>query len=166
MEGRVTLPAGRGSTESCAISAQDSSGWDHQEPLVLSAQDRATIARRSWLGLVRALAAQGFMGLAVVLLAWGIAGVDAAASALIGAVAYFVPNMLFALRLLHGYWAHGPSGGQAFFWGEAFKLLSAAGLVVLAAWRWGDWLVWPAFLLGLLGVMKGYLVLLVLRRLP
>ncbi|MFC4296530.1 ATP synthase subunit I [Castellaniella hirudinis] len=139
---------------------------DSDAPLVLSDEDRITVARRSQTGLFRALAAQAFTGMLVVLGAWGIAGKDAGFSALIGAAAYFVPNALFALRLLLGYFGPKRPGSLAFFWGELFKLLMVAGVVVLVAWRWGGWLHWPAFLLGLLGVMKGYVVLLAVRRLP
>ena len=124
------------------------------------------IARRSQVGLYRALAAQAFTGMLVVLGAWGFAGKDAGVSALIGAAAYFVPNALFAVRLLLGYFGPKIPGSLAFFVGEMLKLLVVAGVVVLVAWQWGNWLHWPAFLLGLLGVMKGYVVLLVLRRLP
>jgi len=139
---------------------------DPGDVLVLSAEDRAHIARRSRAGLFRALAAQACTGMLVVVLAWMIAGTNAAVSALLGAAAYFVPNALFALRLLAGHWAPARAGALVFFWAEAFKLLAAAGVVVLVAWRWGGWLDWLAFLLGLLGVMKGYVVLLALRRLP
>jgi len=139
---------------------------DAARPLALSAADRAAIARRSRVGLFRALAAQAFTGMLVVLGAWGIAGKDAGASALIGAAAYFVPNALFALRLLLGYFGPKRPGSLAFFWGEFLKLLTVAGVVILVAWQWAGWLNWPAFLLGLLGVMKGYVVLLALRRLP
>jgi len=139
---------------------------DPAEPLALSDAERALIARRSRVGLFRALAAQAFTGMLVVLGAWGIAGKDAGASALIGAAAYFVPNALFAMRLLLGYFGPKRPGSLAFFWGELLKLLVVAGVVVLVAWRWGGWLNWLAFLLGLMGVMKGYVVLLALRRLP
>lgn len=141
-------------------------GVDEFATLVLSDADRARIARRSRRGLFWALGAQALAGVTVVLLAWGIAGKNAGVSALIGAAAYFVPNAVFALRLLLGYFGPRRPGSLAFFWGEALKLLVAGGVVVLAAWRYGGWLVWPAFLLGLLGVMKGYVVLLALRRLP
>ncbi|CAM5782613.1 ATP synthase subunit I [Castellaniella caeni] len=144
----------------------DASAPQATDRLVLSDADRAAIARRSRVGLFWALAAQAFMALLVVLGAWGVAGKDAGASAFIGAAAYFVPNTLFALRLLLGYFGPKRPGSLAFFWGEALKLLAVAGVVVLVAWRWSGWLVWPAFLLGLLGVMKGYVVLLALRRLP
>ncbi|TAN27314.1 MAG: hypothetical protein EPN31_12365 [Castellaniella sp.] len=143
--------------------------WPADDPvpeLKLSDQDRVRIARRSRIGLFQALSAQAVTGLMVVLGAWGFAGSDAGASALIGAVAYFVPNALFAVRLLLGYLAPRRPGSLVFFWGEALKLLATALIVVAVAWRWGGWLVWPAFLLGLLGVMKGYVVLMALRRLP
>lgn len=144
----------------------DGGSPDEARPLVLGDAERALIARRSRVGLFRALAAQAFTGMLVVLGAWGIAGKDAGASALIGAAAYFVPNALFAMRLLLGYFGPKRPGSLAFFWGEFLKLLVVAGVVVLVAWQWGSWLNWLAFLLGLLGVMKGYVVLLALRRLP
>ena len=152
MDARTTNPDG-GSSEPAEL-------------LVLSDQERLLIARRSRVGLFRALAAQAFTGMLVVLGAWWIAGKDAGVSALVGAAAYFVPNTLFAMRLLLGYFGPKRPGSLAFFWGEMLKLLMAAAVVVLVAWRWGDWLNWLAFLLGLLGVMKGYVVLLALRRLP
>ncbi len=139
---------------------------DAPEPLILTDQELATIAWRARVGLFRALGAQAFTGMLVVLASWGLAGFDAGASAFAGAAAYFVPNALFALRLLVGYVGPQRPGSLAFFWGEALKLLAAAGVVVLVAWYAGDRLVWPAFLLGLLGVMKGYVVLLAMRRMP
>lgn len=134
--------------------------------LVLTDRDRAAIARRARVGLFRALGAQASMMLLAVLVSWMVGGFEAGASALIGAAAYFVPNALFAMRLLLGYFGPKRPGSLAFFWGEAFKLLAATGVVVVAAWQAGDWLVWPAFLFGLLGVMKGYVLLLLIRRLP
>jgi ATP synthase protein I len=153
----------------CRVTPSADTGRAVDDPvpaLELSDQDRARIARRSRIGLFQALAAQAVTGLLVILGAWGFAGSDAGASALIGAVAYFVPNALFAMRLLLGYLGPRRAGSLVFFWGEALKLLAAALIVVMVAWRWGGWLVWPAFLLGLLGVMKGYVVLMALRRLP
>lgn len=135
-------------------------------PFVLTTQDRARIARRTRVGLMLALVAQAGTGTLVALIAWVVAGMDAGASALIGAAAYFVPNALFALRLFAGQLRPGRAGSRAFFWGEALKLLSAAMVLALVAWYWGSWLVWPAFLLGLLGATKGYVVLMALRRLP
>lgn len=148
---------------------QDSDGSAHQDtirPLELSNQERAIIAQRSRTGIYRALLAQFFTGASVILIAWIFFGNNAAASALIGAAAYFIPNAIFALRLLLGYMGPKRPGSLAFFWGELFKLATAGLIVTLVAWQWGDWLNWLAFLLGLLGVMKGYVVLLALRRMP
>jgi ATP synthase protein I len=153
----------------CRVTPSADTGRAVDDPvpaLELSDQDRARIARRSRMGRFQALAGQAVTGLRVSLGAWGFAGSDAGASALIGAVAYFVPNALFAMRLLLGYLGPRRAGSLVFFWGEALKLLGTASIVAVVAWRWGDWLVWPAFLLGLLGVMKGYVVLMALRRLP
>lgn len=55
---------------------------------------------------------------------------------------------------------------MAFFWGEAFKLGTATLILGLAAWNGDGWLVWPALLLGLLCVLKGYVLLLAFRKLP
>ncbi|MDN5844611.1 MAG: hypothetical protein L0H54_14340, partial [Alcaligenaceae bacterium] len=59
--------------------------------LVLTDRDRAVIARRARVGLFRALGAQALMMLLAVLVSWGFGDFAAAASALIGAAAYFVP---------------------------------------------------------------------------
>ena len=58
------------------------------------------------------------------------------------------------------------TGPMAFFWGEAFKLGTATLILGLAAWNGDGWLVWPALLLGLLCVLKGYVLLLAFRKLP
>lgn len=101
-----------------------------------------------------------------VVISWLVAGSGAAASALIGAAAYFVPNALFALRLLAGLLGPAKASPFTFFVGEAFKLGSAVLVLGAAAWLGGAWLVWPALLFGLLCVLKGYVLLLMLRKLP
>lgn len=106
------------------------------------------------------------MLLVAVLVSWLVSGAAAAVSALVGAAAYFVPNALFALRLLLGLLGPVKSSPLTFFVGEAFKLGSAILIMGLAAWLGQDWLVWPAMLFGLLCVLKGYVLLLVFRKLP
>ncbi|NYT85044.1 ATP synthase subunit I [Pollutimonas harenae] len=134
--------------------------------LVLTDQDRAAITRRASSGIMRTLAAQAVMlGLAV-LISWLVAGSAAAVSAFIGAAAYFVPNALFALRLLLGLFGPLKASPFTFFVGEAFKLGSAVLVLGLAAWLANGWLVWPAVLFGLLCVLKGYVLLLLFRKLP
>lgn len=141
-------------------------GDDADRRLVLTDQERAQIVRRASKGLVRLIAAQAAIALVVILGSWLVAGNAAALSALIGAAAYFVPNALFAMRLLLGYFGPAKSGPFMFFAGEAFKLGTAVVVLALAAWYGRDWLVWPALLLGLIGVLKGYVLLLLFRKLP
>ncbi|HLR81630.1 MAG TPA: ATP synthase subunit I [Paenalcaligenes sp.] len=140
---------------------------DFQETRVkLSAQQHAQLARRSQQGIVQVLGAQGVLALVAVLITYGVAGLTAALSAAIGAGAYFVPNALFALRLLAGLWRGAPANAATFLVGEAFKLGSALVLLGLAAWQYHAWLVWPALLFGLVAVLKGYVLLLAIGRLP
>ena len=117
-------------------------------------------------GIIRVLVAQGLMGLLAVLISGVVAGKPGAVSALIGAVAYFVPNALFAMHLLVGLAGSGKASPAVFFVGEVFKLAAAIALLGLAGWFGRGWLVWPALLFGLLCVLKGYVLLLATRRMP
>jgi len=134
--------------------------------LVLTDEDRIVITRRAGYGLVWALTAQACVAVLAIVVSGLVAGGAAAVSALIGAAAYFVPNALFAMRLLLGVFGAVRPSPYAFFWGEAFKLAGAAAILGVAVWYSRDWLVWPALLFGLLGVLKGYVLLLMLRKLP
>lgn len=139
---------------------------DAEVKLVLTPEERAQIARRAGSGIIRAIAAQAIMAVFAVVVSWLVAGPAAAASALVGAAAYFVPNALFALRLLLGIIGAAKASPLAFFIGEAFKLSVAVAVLATAALTGKDWLVWPAMLFGLLCVLKGYVLLLVFRKLP
>lgn len=137
-----------------------------ERPRVLDEAQRRDVAHRASRGLIRALLAQAATAGLVIVVAGLVSGTAAAVSALLGAAAYFVPNALFAMRLLFGVFAVARPGPAAFLWGQAFKLVSATLLLGLFVWMGRDWLVWPALLFGLLGVLKGYVLLLALRRLP
>lgn len=140
---------------------------EHQvERLVLSDGDRVVLKQRANRGIMRTLAAQAAMLVFAVVVSGLVAGTSAAASAFIGAAAYFVPNALFALRLLLGLLGSVQASPLTFFVGEAFKLGSAVLVLGAAAWLGGAWLVWPAMLFGLLCVLKGYVLLLMFRKLP
>ncbi|HWL27788.1 MAG TPA: ATP synthase subunit I [Burkholderiaceae bacterium] len=115
---------------------------------------------------MRTLTAQAAMSAIAVAVSWWVAGMGAAVSALVGAAAYFVPNALFALRLLVGLFGRAQPSPFTFFVGEAFKLGSALLVLGLAAWLGREWIVWPAMLFGLVCVLKGYVLLLMTRRLP
>jgi len=126
---------------------------------------RATYYRASK-GLVRALVAQAVMLGIAVLVCGLLAGWAGAASALIGGGAYLVPNALFALRLLAGLWGPVKTSPYTFFMGEAFKLASTMVVLGLVGWQGSGWIVWPAVVAGLLCVLKGYVLLLIFRKLP
>lgn len=137
-----------------------------ETPLVLTEHERTVINRRAGSGILRTLVAQAAMAAVAVLISWLVSGGMAAVSALVGAAAYFVPNALFALRLLLGIFGPVKSNPFTFFLGEALKLGSAVAVLVLVAWLGRDWVVWPALLFGLLCVLKGYVLLLAFRKLP
>ncbi len=139
---------------------------EEHTPIVLTDEERARVGRRANQGLIRALVAQAGMAVFAVVLSGLVAGGNAALSAFVGAAAYFIPNLLFALRLLAGAFGPVKTGPMAFFWGEAFKLGVATLILGLAAVKGEGWLVWPALLLGLLCVLKGYVLLLAFRKLP
>jgi len=158
----------RGSMQHSSGGAQES-GAGRQDPvaaIVLSDADRERLRYKAGRGLLRALAAQAVMGLAAGLISWLVAGAAAGASALIGAGAYFIPNALFAMRLLMGLMSSRQASPLTFFMGELVKLGSAVLLLALAAYLGQGWLVWPALLFGLVCVLKGYVLLLAFRRLP
>ncbi len=143
---------------------QDSIDPDVVEVLVLSDADRAALNAQASRGLLLALAAQGAMGLAAAVIAGVVGGAAAGWSALAGAGAYFIPNALFALRLAVSVRA-GKASPFTFLSGELIKLFATALLLWLLSRVTHDWLVWPAALLGLILTLKGYLLLLMFRRL-
>jgi len=104
------------------------------------------------------------MGVAVVLVAGVVAGLAGLASALIGALAYLVPNAIFAIRLLLGLGNAGQANVLTFFVGEFAKLALVVAVLMSAGWLAGAWLVWPALLLGLIGVVMGYALLPLISR--
>lgn len=136
------------------------------KPIVLTPEQRQRMAHRSSLGIIHILSAQAVLAFVATLLSAWIGGINAAGSALIGAGAYFIPNSVFAVRLLLGLMGGSHARATSFFWGEAFKLSTATAILGLAVWQFHDWLVWPALLFGLIAVLKGYVVLLALGKLP
>jgi ATP synthase protein I len=134
--------------------------------VVLTEQQQVELRKRSGRGIARALVAQALMLMFSVVVSWLVAGKYAALSALVGGLAYFLPNAFFALRLLMGLLGANQASPFTFFIGEAFKLGSASVVLGLVAWQGRGWLVWPALLFGLLSVLKGYLLLLAFRKLP
>ena len=129
-------------------------------PVVLTDDDRARINSRARRELVQIVLAQAVMGLGVAVIAWMISGEAAALSALAGAGCYFVPNVLFALRLLLASHRPGGSGPVLFILGQMLKIGATLGLLWLVAQVGGDQVQWLALLAGLVAVLKGYVLML------
>jgi len=120
---------------------------------------------RSSHDILRILLAQAAAGVVVALIVGVVAGLAALVSALIGAVAYLLPNAVFAVRLLLGLASTGQANVLTFFLGEFVKLALAVAVLMLAGWFGRSWLVWSALLLGLCGVLMGYALLPLVSRL-
>ncbi len=135
------------------------------EPVKLTAQEHARVNAQAIGGLARAVLAQGAMAIAAVVVAWVVGGTAAAWSALAGAGSYFLPNTLFAVRLMFGLLAGRMASPITFFLGEMFKLALTVFLLWMLSRYAQQWLVWPAVLWGLILTLKGYLLLLMFRKL-
>jgi ATP synthase protein I len=131
-------------------------------PIVLTEADRAKMNARARKELVNIISAQALMGLFVAAVSGLIAGQSAALSALAGAGAYFVPNLLFALRLFVA--THQPKGANPliFLVGEMLKMGAAVALLWMISRIGGDQVRWLAVVAGLIGVVKAYLLMLAL----
>jgi len=139
-------------------------GAQMPEKLELTVADLAQITQRARLELVQIVKAQALLGLVVAGLAWLIGGVDAGLSALAGAGTYFVPNVMFALRLYLSTFRPGGSGPMLFLVGEMLKIGAAVGLLWVLARLGGDRVQWLAVLAGLIAVLKGYVLVLMFGR--
>lgn len=136
------------------------------ERLVLTDADRAALRAKAVRGLGRVVWVQGVAVLFAALVCWLFFGWRAGVSALVGGGAYYLPNLLFAMRLLVGMLGARPVGPVGFLLGELVKLGVAVLLLAWAAYEWQAWLVWPALLFGLVCVLKGYVLLLFTGKLP
>ena len=139
-------------------------GAHASEKLELTVADLAQINQRSRFELVLIVKAQALLGSVVAALTWMVAGVDAGLSALAGAGTYFVPNTIFALRLYLATFRPGGSGPMLFLVGEMLKIGAAVGLLWVVAHVGGDRVQWLAVLVGLIAVLKGYVLVLVFGR--
>jgi ATP synthase protein I len=108
--------------------------------------------------------AQFLVSFVVALLAWVIGGLDAGWSALAGSAAYFVPNILFSLRLFLATFRPGGSNAIVFLAGEFLKVGASVGLLWLLAHVGGERVVWLAVIAGLVAALKGYMLVLMFGK--
>lgn len=134
------------------------------KPVKLTAAEKAAVNARAVRGLLRLVLAQAAMAAVAALVAGLIAGQAAAVSALAGAGVYFIPNTLFALRLMLGLAGGHTANPITFLLGEMLKLMVTVVLLWLLSRYTQEWLVWPAVLWGLILTLKGYFLLLMFRK--
>ena len=136
-----------------------------QKVVRLTDEERQRVNRRASMELLQLISAQALAGLLVAAVAMMVSGVQAGLSALAGAGAYFLPNLLFALRLLIAMQRPGGSGPGLFLVGKMLKMLAAVALLWLLAKYGGESVHWLAVFFGLLAVLKSYLLVFAYRAL-
>lgn len=90
-------------------------------------------------------------------------GRNALVSGLLGGLCCAIPNALFALRLFISARRPGGTNPAVFFIGEFIKILATLALIGAVVWQYHA-LHWPAFVAGIIVVLKSYLILLVRVR--
>ncbi|NLA51206.1 MAG: hypothetical protein GX860_03630 [Alcaligenaceae bacterium] len=138
---------------------------EHIEAVRLSPEDKQRMSASAMRDLLRLVIAQGLALLIVSLLAWVFSGVWAGLSAFAGGMTYLIPTSMFVLHLVLRLLSKRDATAVTFFVGEAIKIGVAMILMYLVVEVFGPNLVWPAFFIGLLVVLKAYVLLLVFKKL-
>lgn len=135
------------------------------EAIKLSPEDKQRMSFSAMRGLLRLVIAQGLALLIVSFLALVFAGLWAGLSAFAGGMTYLIPTSMFVLHLVLKLLSKRDATAVTFFIGEAIKIGVAMVLMYLVVKVFGSNLVWPAFFVGLLVVLKAYVLLLVFKKL-
>ncbi|QPT39389.1 ATP synthase I chain [Oligella ureolytica] len=135
------------------------------EAIKLSPEDKQRMRVSAMRGLLRLVIAQGLALLIVSFLALVFAGLWAGLSAFAGGMTYLIPTSMFVLHLVLKLLSKRDATAVTFFIGEAIKIGVAMVLMYLVVKVFGSNLVWPAFFVGLLVVLKAYVLLLVFKKL-
>lgn len=134
------------------------------EILKLSAQERVRLNKLAIRGLIDILLTQVVMVLVASLLAWAVSGYWAMLSAFAGGMVYFLPTLLVVVYMVLRIGVSQRASAVTLFIAEGVKIVVAVLLLVLLIKYVGNMIVWPALLLGFILVTKGYLLLLIFRR--
>jgi ATP synthase protein I len=130
------------------------------QPLRLTEAERLVSSRRAMRDLLRTIVIQVVSSIAVAVLAFAVSGSAAGVSALMGAATYILPNALFAFMLILSVHKTGGTPPARFFLGQVLKIGIAALLLIATASLGREFLVWPAFLAGLVCALKSQLLTL------
>jgi len=106
---------------------------------------------------------QGVATIIVAAIAGAVGGVASAISAVLGGASCALPNALFALRLSLAARRPGGASSESFFTGELVKVVSTVVLMFGSVW-WYRNLSWLPFLLGAIAALKGYFLVLLIRK--
>lgn len=104
---------------------------------------------------------QALVTLLAAILGLLLAGIPGACSALLGGLAYALPNLIFVVRLKIAA-STGRASGVSFFVGEFGKIVATIGILV-AVQQWYADVLWLYLLIGLFAALKANLLAFLLK---
>lgn len=134
------------------------------EAIKLTPEERARMNAQAARGLIQILFAQFALLAVVVILAAMIGNWVSAVSAVAGGMTYFLPSLIVTMQMLLRLYSGRNASAGALFIVEGIKICGTVALLFIVAKLFGEWISWPALLAGLISVMKGYLLLLMFRK--
>lgn len=134
------------------------------EAVSLNHEQRMQMNANAARGLAQIILAQTAILLVVVLLAGLIGGWGSMWSAFAGGMIYLIPSALVVMQMLMRLYAGANASVGSFFIGEAIKIGGSIALMALLVKFAGDAIVWPALLIGLVAVLKAYVLLIIFKK--
>lgn len=134
------------------------------EAVSLNHEQRMQMNANAARGLAQIILAQTAILLVVVLLAGLIGAWGSMWSAFAGGMIYLIPSALVVMQMLMRLYAGANASVGSFFIGEAIKIGGSIALMALLVKFAGDAIVWPALLIGLVAVLKAYVLLIIFKK--
>ncbi len=134
------------------------------EAVKLSPEERIRMNAQAAKGLMHILVAQLVLLVVVTLLTGLIGGLMSMISAFAGGMTYLLPSALVIMQMLMRLYAGTNAVASSLFIAEGIKIGGTIALLVLLVKFAGEIIVWPALLVGLISVMKGYVLLLLFKK--
>lgn len=134
------------------------------EAISLSPEQRIRMNAGAAKGLAQIIMSQFAILVVVTLLAGLIGGFDSLWSAFAGGMVYLIPSALIVMQMLMRLYAGANASVASFFIGEAVKIGGSIVLMGLLVRFAGDAIVWPALLIGLVAVLKAYVLLIIFKK--
>ena len=134
------------------------------EAISLSPEQRIRMNAGAAKGLAQIIMSQFAILVVVTLLAGLIGGFDSLWSAFAGGMVYLIPSALIVMLMIMRLYAVDNASVASFFIGEAVKIGGSIVLMGLLVKFAGDAIVWPALLIGLVAVLKAYVLLIIFKK--